>query len=505
MLWENECVGRTEMRRLFFGVMGILHWLICFWTERFVFCGEIREHIVSYILVKIFLLFALIGMWQGLYQIIFEKESFARKLFCYSIPCLFLTFSYFILNLPYQLLGDELNIHNCIISYDVFPYHFMYFTGLFHMMSLMVLPINLGTVIIKVIFQSFSCGYCIYRAKRYFGNIGFLMYGLFCLFPVILYSIGIHRMHIYGIVYLLLVVKLLFDYLENKEMSRKDFIIVAITGAVLSIWRREGIYFVILIPILICLSYRVNKKDINRIILLFLLCFCIIISPEVIHSFSGKATLPESRASYISYLVNMCREGLALNKYPEQVKKIEELYDIEAIHYINKELGKENYADNYIDWKDGYIGLKSNYTRFEEEEFIAAVQYLIIHEPLIFLKTRVGTWNYSALEGMEYGGKIRKQMEENRMIGIVFSLMSNLYIPCCILMLNVVIACIRKKWLLFFLCGGVICHTFITIMLSPAGYFKYYYQMYLVGYLFLILYIISAFKFFFDRRKGKIG
>lgn len=101
------------MKRTFLFVIGILHWLICFWTERLVFCGEIIEHIVSYILVKILLLFVLIGIWQGIYQIIFEKESFARKLFCYSIPYLFLTFSYFSL---FIIINDVFCLcrRNCI-------------------------------------------------------------------------------------------------------------------------------------------------------------------------------------------------------------------------------------------------------------------------------------------------------------------------------------------------------------------------------------------------------
>lgn len=467
-----------------------LHWAGTFFTDKRIFAADSKSHLITYIFLKITLLIVVSFFWKFLYDAVAYNEGQERKIIGYSLPYLIFLLILFFRSYPMQLYSDELNIFNKVTEYQIFPYHFTYFTGSYFALCFMLIPVPMGPVLIKLLVQAFVCGYVVNRTKCR------AAYLIFLLPPVIEFSTAIHRMQLYGLIYLLLAVKITFDYIEKKELNKRRLFIICILCGILAIWRKEGIYLVISAPTLIVSVYRI--KDYRRIIkaaFCYYLILLLLAAPEIYSYQKGKFSV-EASHSYNSFFVHMCRLGLDKNKYSEQMEKIDKVLSLDAVDYINRELGDENYKDEYIAWREGYIGIKDDYTLDQYHDYISSIQYLILHEPVLFLKTRLGSWNFTARNGVGV-----YKIGFDTVWQAFKTVAANLYIPFFIIAGTMVYTGIKRKWSFFILAGGIIVHTFITVLLSPAAYFKYYYHMYLIGYFWLFLIIWRYFYLKMNRKE----
>ena len=168
--------------------------------------------------------------------------------------------------------------------------------------------------------------------------------------------------------------------------------------------------------------------------------------------------------------MNMSRLGLDKNKYLQEMEAIDKYLSLETVDLINKDLGDKNYEDEYISFKGGYIGINSNATEEELAEYKNAVMKIVKQEPVIFLKTRIGLWKYMILHNSD--------------------VQKNLNIPIIALFLAAIYGFIKKRWAYLLISIGLLGNTAITLLLAPAAYFKYYYHIYLVGWLFITVALI---------------
>lgn len=351
-----------------------------------------------------------------------------------------------------QLYGDELNIYNQVMYYNIYPYHFTYITGVVYALSYMLIPCQMGVVVVKIIFQALVCGYCVCRFVDCMGKRGVIIYLLFFLSPVVENSIQVHRMHFYGLLFLLMTVKLLFDYKTcEKETVRsgKELFLLMVFLSILSIWRKEGVYLIIMAPVLLCIVYGMRSpRDILLVFISSMAVFAAVYFPE---KMSADKFTQESGHTYNSWIVNMCREGLDKNKYPNEMEAIDKYISLDAIDYINEQLGDENYEDEYIAWKKGYVGIRDHVSEEDYLSYTDAVKTLIFREPWIFIKTRIGCWRYMT------------RMDFFTLKSSVFSLMENMNIPVLATVLAVIYGFARRKWLLFLLSGMTVAHGLVTL------------------------------------------
>ena len=219
-------------------IIALLHSFLTFYTDPLVFRGNRTENIILYIFLKIILFITLCLFWY----FILRKNQKTEKIFLYSIPYFLILLTKFFTAHNMHLVGDELNIFNWVVNFNIYPAHFTYLTGIVYAVSLMILPFQLGTVVVKIFLQSILCGYCIYKFKDYYKtNWSYLIYLLFLIPTVMDNGVLIHRMQFYGLLYLFIIVKLVFDYKINQKFDLKQLLLLMLGFAILAIWRKEGI------------------------------------------------------------------------------------------------------------------------------------------------------------------------------------------------------------------------------------------------------------------------
>ena len=456
-------------------VFAVMFWISSFLYDEIIFKGKISEHILVYILIKC--LFGVVCYFVSDFfcKALVDAGSNEHRVLLYAMPVVVIYLVFFLSKHSMYLVGDEEVIFNSVADFDLYPAHFTYITGIFYIMSLMFIPYPVGIVIVKILLQALICGYCVMRLKSKFAYI------VFILFPVIVNSILIHRMQIYGLLYLFVFAKCIFDNKEKINMQISDFLLLSFCLAILSVWRKEGIYLLVTAPFILYFTYyKSNKLKWKKYFLGMYLIMLIIWSPELGNYFHDGGFVAEQSHSYNFYFVNMCRLGLDRNKYREQFESVDKVISIEAVDRINKDFGNDNYADEWIAFKPGYIGIKENYSDAEAIECIKAIQYMIINEPLLFLKAQFGAWNYSSFGN----GRLQHASMIHNLLNTIWY---NLYIPLFATIVFFFISFCHRNLIGEVLILGVLLHVFVTMILAPAGYFKYYYHMYLIGWFIVMI------------------
>ncbi|MCR5591869.1 MAG: hypothetical protein K6F73_10105 [Lachnospiraceae bacterium] len=377
---------------------------------------------------------------------------------------------------------------------------FNYMTVYYYIISLMILPFKYGPIVIKALVQVLTAGYCIYRARGYFGKkAGWFMYVLFLLYPVIAYTTSAHRLPLYFLIYLIVFTKLAFDILEKRGITPGAEAALLIAGAVLTQWRTEGIYLLVLLPILMFIAYPQlrNKRSALILIISYLAVQYILSVPQNgMGTGIGGAANDRMKPFYAYTVTNMYRNGLDMQKNAADLEIIDRYLSLDMIEKINEHYGDINYEDVLILYKEEFNGVRPEAGYTEYYEFTQAAKRLFVNNPDVFAKTRWGAFCYAALPyHMTFpwqGAGIARSA-----ISIVKSLSYNLFIPVAIAFVLALASLIGRNWYTFFVSGGLAAHWFIVFVLAPASYFKYYFPVYILSYFYVTVLLI----WFFSARK----
>ena len=371
---------------------------------QFTILGKIFALLVATLLAFSFIIASCIYIERAL---VFDSKE--RKIIVYSVPFLSILFAKLIVNLQWTsvanyFVGDEKLIWDAAVK--LYPFFFVYTSELF-LVSFLIFPVVLAPVILKIILYSILFGYIIHRInEHYSGNYGFVVY-IFCIFePFINYGLSVHRMFWYAPLYLFFTVKIYFD---NKERKKRSFalgtvVYMSLISALLTVWRREGFYLLVVGFIIIWIVYCKNKSSYNikHVMILYYFCTALLLIPLL------SVGAAEKSVTIRSYLVRMMYES----SFNEEVVKdeldvIDKYMNVEKIKKYNEENGIEGFADCYYEWqgwKDGeYYVAKNNYLDVDEEEFTKAVLSIIIKEPIVFIKSRVRSFLVVSCVGYGYG------------------------------------------------------------------------------------------------------
>lgn len=493
--------------------LAIVHTAITILTDRGIFtwppAGDkyFAQAMIDYSICKIITLLVLFGLYYSLYLLISKKGEKREKLLgilkC-AAPYLIVIIAVLIIKLPQGFLtNDENSIYqNAItLTHDTW---FNYLTVYYYIVSLMILPFKYGPIIMKVIVQLITIGYVVYRMKQYFGRIiGSFSYLLFLLYPIIAYTTSAHRLPIYFLLYLALFTKLLFDKLEGKDIGIIRLIPLMLAGAVLTQWRTEGIYLLVLIPILFFFVYKSlrSRKNVLIVVVLYLVIQYVVSIPQ--NGFIGSdmkgAANDRMKPFYAYTITNMYRNGLDLNKNAEDLAIVDRYLSLDVIEAINAHYEDINYEDVLILYQEGFVGVREDASVEDFINYSDALKRIFINNPDVFVRTRIGAFCYAALPyHITYSGTSVKELISFG-LSIVKSLAYNLFIPLVICVMLCIYSLFRKRWYTFFATGGLIAHWSIVFILAPASYFKYYFPIYIMAY----FYVIALLMWLIKRKKDK--
>ncbi len=479
----------------------VIHFLLTCWWEMWIFTGSRIESLLTWGTIKSVTFAVIAGFWYILFTGFSDKKSHWRRIMLYSLPYALLLLIWFSFKVygNYTVSSDEERILNAVKNYNIFPEHFLYPTGLFTAISMQLIPSIYGPIIGHILFQSFVCGYCIEKLKSKW------IYGVFLLYPVIINGWMFHRMQTYGLFYLILFVKCYADYQTGKYVGKYNFIVITLLCSILSFWRREGLYLFLTGIIILVTTYRIKKEYWARSFLVYAIIAFWVFIPEISHDIGKNSSRGESGLAYVVAFTQMERMGLDVDKYPEQKEILEETFDLSMVNKINRILGTKANDDAYLAWDvkgvtesfkeiefpkeifDGrkYITLRKHSSEVSED-FCNAVKCLIIHEPIIFLQSRLSMFHSASMNGNHSKG----------WYSWVKAIFWNLYLPLlciiCSLWRN-----LRTNGILtplVWLDMGLILHTVITMLVSPCGYFKYYYHVYLIGWTIFFIWLSDFIK-----------
>ena len=175
---------------------------------------------------------------------------------------------------------------------------------------------------------------------------------------------------------------------------------------------------------------------------------------------NGHRALP-----FFEYLItSMERNGLDKEKNAADLAIVNRYISVDAIHELNERQGDYNYNDNIII----YYGLVPGATDQDKVDFQNAVIRLMIHNPLVYIRSQIGAWLH-----------ISNAFQYERTLDYAANIFKNLYVTTAWLIGLWVYMLVKKQWCYWFITSGHLCHMAITTALLPAAYFKYYYSEYM--------------------------
>lgn len=459
---------KVEQKQRIIGAFALVYWLLSFWWERFAFYeGAAEARPVTHIVIKLLTLITVYltalfftNAVQG-----FKARGAAAQTLIYALPLFIIVTGFWAVCGAYPFTaGDQFNILESARYYETMKGFFNYWTMYIPMIAMNIAPFPAFAVVFKIWLMSLAAGYCVYRLVRVTGSkLSFLLYLPFLLPPGLYQSYSIHRCPMYAVLYLLYACVLTCDHLEKKTIGTGKFLLLSFMTAVLTQWRSEGIYLLVLGPVLLYFTYKPTldaKKKAAALAAMLLVQLAVYLPSAFDKEENGHRALP-----FFEYLItSMERNGLDKEKNAADLAIVNRYISVDAIHELNERQGDYNYNDNIII----YYGLVPGATDQDKVDFQNAVIRLMIHNPLVYIRSQIGAWLH-----------ISNAFQYERTLDYAANIFKNLYVPTAWLIGLWVYMLVKKQWCYWFITSGHLCHMAITTALLPAAYFKYYYSEYM--------------------------
>lgn len=459
-------------------IVSVLHGLI-FLKSRYGSDEIYRDAIskgqqIFWLIMAVLIAVVLIFLFVQFIYIAVLKDSSERKILLYSLPFFAVFISYFMVKITNAYpnnyyWGDESLVYNSALN--LYPYFFVYLSE-FYLISFMIISNALAPTIVKIIMESLIMGYIVYRVHSHYKNKSVFALYLLCLLPPF-YTLGVevHRMQWYGFIYLFIFVILYFDIIEKRNLPFSPLKVVGIVLLIvlLSVLRREGIYLLLIGPCLLLLAYgeKENKKRTCLMISFFIVVEVLFNIPVINNGIGSERAIATD-----ALLVHLLGENsLDRDKISEELDVINEAFDIEKIDKWNTDMGISGFDNNYFDvpdWNENNYYIHRSDYKVTRTELNNAIKSIIIKEPIVFIKSRIRAFMAAGRQEDAY----------------------NLYFPVLLLVGELLYAFRKKnKTCLMFL--GVFAHISITTLTMPVSYFKYFFEMYLVSYTFILIMLLD--------------
>lgn len=196
-------------------------------------------------------------------------------------------------------------------------------------------------------------------------------------------------------------------------------------------------------------------------------------TPTVI--FESKVNnLDDGGIVYIASMIWMIKEpSFDYSKSKDNIELINRSMNIEVVNNLVEAVGDDVYAScSYVYTSYEYCVIRYDASPEDSRLFEKTVVNIIKEQPLVFLKSRINAFLVLAKVKNEY----------------------NLIIPTILTVILAFIGLLKKNWLISLMSVGVLVHVALTVLFMPANFFKYFYELYLYGYVFAMLSLIETRK-----------
>lgn len=519
-------------------IIALVHWLLTFATDRIFFeyslfsFGNSKDAILSLYAwgLKVAFLILLIAGYQILGNTIKKYKSGEKSIREY----LFYTGVYFLLMMFLLLLVypgawrmDEFGILRD--AKTLMPTFWQgYLTSYFYIFALMLLPVPAGVIVMQCAVISLCVGFVCERAQRILKLKHKLWLILpFLAFPVLDSNVYPMRMSVYVFLELSLAVVFLSAILEKRKLTTKETWFAMILTAVVSVWRTEGIYYMLWIPVVYVITFwkqESRKKKLQFVIVTIATTMAVML-PQTLGNKMMSGDQYEITSMVLPLAPLLCE---AQGEQPEELQAIDKVIDVNLM-IQGYENGKSGIS---VFWSEPSL-IRTNYTGAEYKEFKSAYYNLIGKYPGVFLKERVETFvnsngilmnttelyhtdevpNYVEFRETYAGGQglfteVRKQVlsllelnsfsntsEKSGLYYLVYSFLPQLFV----LLVAVICCLVRKQWCFLLVLLGVIGKVPLIFITAPSRLFMYYYGIYVIGTVVLIYGIF----WLYSRRKEK--
>lgn len=385
-----------------------------------------------------------------------------------------------------------------------------YLTSYFYIFSLMLLPIPAGVVIMQNVIISLCVGFVCERAQRILKlkhKIWLLL--PFLAFPVLDSNMYPMRMSVYVYLEILLAAVFLSAIMEKRKLTRKETWLVILLTAVVAVWRTEGIYYMLWIPVVYLITFWRQESQKKKLKFAVVTVFATII--VMIPQYLGNKMVSGDQYEITSMVLPLAPLlAEAQDEQQAELSAIDKVIDVNLM-IQGYESGKSGIS---VFWSEPAL-IRDNYTNAEYKEFKSAYYSLIRKYPDVFIKERMETFvnsngilmnttelydtdevaNYVEFREQYTGGQgiftgVRKQVlsllelrsveDYNEKLPLYYVVYS--FLPQLLVLIVAAFCClICRKWssLLVFL--GVLLKVPLIFMTAPSLLFMYYYGIYLIG------------------------
>lgn len=478
----------------------VVHWLISLLTDKMVFTCE--SPAVYGIWKAVFFVFIL-GFYQIIGYVIHEYRTGNNKI---RHQVRFFAV-YFLIMMVFLLLTwpgiwriDEFSI---LRTAGELKLHYWqgYLTSVYYIICLMMLPFPVSVVFFMCLINSAITGYLVYKIWEFVGErkYAYLLYIPFLFFPVIDSNLYPMRMSIYAFLELLLLAKVCFWAYEKRMPGKNEFIWTALLAGIVTAWRSESIYYLLLFPVLLAavLWKRASKRQTGTAILIYLAFSVFLVGFQKIGEGSGNGY---EITSIICPLTPLVVEA-AYQGETDLIAEVDRVINCADIF----EGASEGQNGIEIFWRWSGNGLtKDNYT---EEDFRAmkrAYYQLILRHPGVFLRERLSTYRQSTtlmgniteadppspvlnneLRNKTYALLELRSFEDYFSQGAAAKIVYSTLLPSLILAVGAVWFLLKREWVYLGSCMMAALKVPLVFLTAPSTLFMYYYSPYLCGWVLL--------------------
>lgn len=362
--------------------IAFVHWGLSFFTDRFIFNLQTifgnSDIFVRYKIFKIILLGILFVLWQAIYYIIkeYKNNENIRKWLKYSFIYFAIMMFFLLLTWPGIWRCDELSIFQ-----SARVLHIDYWQGFsiskFYILSLMLLPFPTGIIIIQNIIIASIVGYAVLKVQNYFKpiRVDFLIFIPFLLLSVIDNNLYPMRTTLYGYMWILLIIKIMFINAGDK-VKFMDIFVITLVALIIYFLRTEGVLCLFFIPVIFYyFFYKLSNKQ-QKIMFIILCSACLFVIFHVQNTMQYKNN---KKYEIYSIIVPMAKLYLQLDENAQKkasyvIDKITDMPEFVKGSQINiqqENIIKKFTKNEYNNFLKLYLKLVFNYPYlYFQERFI---------------------------------------------------------------------------------------------------------------------------------------
>lgn len=466
------------------------------------------------------------------------QDTLFKRWLLYSSIYFFILLAVLLLIYPGHWVWDEFHILESVRTFTPFAWQ-NYFTNVYYTFSLLIFPSAISIVLIQLVLIALIVGYLATILRSLIQNkyAPYALIAIFLLPPILINNFYPLRITLYSYAEILLFAYLLYAYIKNKlKLTPKEMVFISFLIGILAFWRTEGIYYLMLTPILLVYSGLINKNNWQDF-----KTHAILAPSYIILATLGLVTYISNDSRYsITTMVNplsmMIHEPLRGSETKEKLAIMNRAIDLDILRrnpsyteipsYWNGLLRPE-YSNHMKDFRSAYlyivvhnidyflearaktflatnglteqyppvlpIGLLGRDDQLAEAEKIIAIRFESANKFTKPLNPELKQSVTTALLGTDKSGKLT-------MLGHLFW---NLIIPILLLIGVSIHALIKRRAFWVFACIFILLRVPFIFITAPASYFMYYLPVYISGFTVALFYLLLHYRRYHPKKVAK--